>query len=338
MTGTKAFGVLQTVDNLAIRAHSCSDGWSTTFSPQKVPIVRGKTYWVNLHLDGINGKCYVAVFDPDDGFNQVGVTCIAESTAGNQISTNYFHFGRCSSHGDSPNNDTNGYVSHILIDYTNAAFPLLPDGTSDDTPPANISSVNDGTGSDIDTTYSTSQLSANWSSSSDSESGISSYKYAIGTTAGGTDVVGWTDNSGFTSVTETRLSLTVGMRYYFTVKAVNGIGLESIPTNSDGILITSSPPIIPPRQELDLKVYPHPYIFTEHNSMTFSMNGTTGGTVGIYTISGKLVKKLQIGAGTSEVNWDVVNEEGNRIKNGIYIYIINGTEGNRKAGKLVISE
>jgi hypothetical protein len=39
----------------------------------------------------------------------------------------YAHFGRCSAHGDWPDNETVSYFDHILIDYTNAAFPLLPD-------------------------------------------------------------------------------------------------------------------------------------------------------------------------------------------------------------------
>jgi hyaluronate lyase len=98
----------------------------------------------------------------------------------------------------------------------------------DSTPPYNITSVNDGMGQDIDTTASTSQLSANWTESDDPESGILRYEYAIGTTAGGTDIVGWnsTSNGTVTDATESGLSLTVGVTYYFTVKAINGVLLR----------------------------------------------------------------------------------------------------------------
>ena len=62
----------------------------------------------------------------------------------------------------------------------------------DTTPPAPPANVRDGTGADISTTTSTTQLSANWDASTDNESGISGYQYAIGTTAGGTQTVNWT--------------------------------------------------------------------------------------------------------------------------------------------------
>ncbi len=113
---------------------------------------------------------------------------------------------------------------------------------SDSTPPSDIADVYDGTGSDIDVTGSTTQLSANWTGSSDPESGIAKYWYAIGTTAGATDVVSWTNNGTNTSVTKTGLSLSHGQQYFFTVKAENGMGLESGATNSDGATVDSTPP------------------------------------------------------------------------------------------------
>jgi hypothetical protein len=206
----------------------------------------------------------------------------------------------------------------------------------DTTPPTNISSVNDGTtgsGGDIDSTSLTTELSANWTASTDSESGISRYKYAIATTAGGTDVVGWTSTSNgtVTSVTRTELTLTVGTKYYFTVKAVNGVGLESSSANSDGQIVIEQSEDKP-----DVKIYPNPLVISEGVRITFSVSGTTGSEVKIYTISGKLVKKLLMGGGESEVNWDVLNEEGNSIIAGLYIYTITGAKGNRKTGKILI--
>ncbi len=69
------------------------------------------------------------------------------------------------------------------------------------------------------------QLAASWTSN-DPESGISGYQYAIGTTAGGTDI------RPFTSVTQnsilvTGLTLRTGITYYFAVKAINRAGLVS---------------------------------------------------------------------------------------------------------------
>jgi PKD repeat protein/N-acetyl-anhydromuramyl-L-alanine amidase AmpD len=99
--------------------------------------------------------------------------------------------------------------------------------------------VSDGTGADKDTTNSLTTLSANWGASSDANSGIAKYWYAIGTTAGATNVVAWTDNLLNTSVTKTGLSLTPGQTYYFSIKSVNGAGLNSI-CNSDGITVNSA--------------------------------------------------------------------------------------------------
>ena len=38
----------------------------------------GKPYWVNLHFDGDAGTVSGAVFDPANGFAQVGTTMVAQ--------------------------------------------------------------------------------------------------------------------------------------------------------------------------------------------------------------------------------------------------------------------
>jgi hypothetical protein len=119
---------------------------------------------------------------------------------------------------------------------------------TDITPPSTVT-VNDGTGADLDYTNSTSQLSANWTASTDNECSISYYKYAIGTTAGGTNTLGWTSLGNVRTVTKTGLSLSAGTTYYFSVKAANTQGLESVPGNSDGICVSGTgvvqnPPVV----------------------------------------------------------------------------------------------
>jgi hypothetical protein len=202
---------------------------------------------------------------------------------------------------------------------------------ADTTPPSDISWVNDGTtGSDIDSAFSTSELSANWAASSDPESSIAKYWYAIGTTPGGTDTAGWTEGTA-TSVTRTGLSLSMGTVYYFTVKAENGEGLQSLSaTNSDGQEVETSVDKPFP----NLKVYPNPLILSEGGQITFSVGAAAGGEIKIYTISGKLVKKLEIGAG--ETFWSGENKEGETIAQGIYIYVLTDEAGNSRTGKLNI--
>jgi hypothetical protein len=234
----------------------------------------------------------------------------------------------------------NAYYPYTPLAYPHPLVSGEEPPPQDTTPPSDIASVNDGTGGDIDSTVSTTQLSANWTAATDGESSISKYWYAIGTTAGGTQTLAWTSTSNgtVTSVIKTGLTLTVGTKYYFTVKAENGVSLQSNSTSSDGqLVVTGGGGTLPEEDELDVKVYPNPYILSGSNSMTFSINGTTGGEVRIYTVSGKLVRKLDIGAGESAVNWNAANESGNPIKSGMYVYIISDGNEKKKTGKVIIS-
>ena len=118
--------------------------------------------------------------------------------------------------------------------------------TTDVTPPSTPPAVRDGVGADISTTSSTTQLSANWDASTDNESGISGYQYAIGTSAGGTQTVNWTSLGNVTTVTKSGLTLSVGQTYYFSVQAVNGVGLTGSATNSNGqTVVDTTPPSAP---------------------------------------------------------------------------------------------
>lgn len=130
----------------------------------------------------------------------------------------------------------------------NTGFAVSDNGTilgmGDATPPSDIAYVHDGISDDIQFTNSSDTLSANWASSSDSETGIAKYYYAIGTTSGATDVLNWTDNGTATTVTKTGLMLTHGATYYFSAKVENGGGLQSGITSSDGQLAYFIPPAL----------------------------------------------------------------------------------------------
>jgi ligand-binding sensor domain-containing protein len=112
--------------------------------------------------------------------------------------------------------------------------------TTETTPPTTPVVTDDGT-----TTTSTSQLHATWSTT-DAESGIADCQYAIGSASGGTDIVGWTSVGTNTQVTKTGLSLVVGTKYYFAVKAKNGVGLWSAVGVSDGMAVVAPADTTPP--------------------------------------------------------------------------------------------
>lgn len=93
----------------------------------------------------------------------------------------------------------------------------------------------------LDETYttSTSSLRANWSSN-DPESGVIEYSYAIGTTPGGSDIADWTSTGLATEVRRDGLSLALGSKYYFSVKAKNGFDMWSDVGISLGVTVVSS--------------------------------------------------------------------------------------------------
>jgi PKD repeat protein len=107
------------------------------------------------------------------------------------------------------------------------------------TAPNAVPNLKDGAiaGSDIATQPYTTKISANWNSSTDPHSAISRYWYAVGTSAGATDIVNWTDNWTDTSFTHLGLQLTAGSTYYTSVKAENGAGLINTEVSSNGVTV-----------------------------------------------------------------------------------------------------
>ncbi len=103
-----------------------------------------------------------------------------------------------------------------------------------------IGTVNDGTGADSDLTNTSTQLSANWTVSD--TTGVDHYEYAIGTTSGGTEVLGYTSTGLSTSVTKTGLTLTSGTTYYIAVRSINAADEVIASGVSDGITVDTTAP------------------------------------------------------------------------------------------------
>lgn len=128
LEGISVFSVLQIGGEDAagpyLRAHSRIADGTSTLSPDRIKVVAGKTYWLNLHYDGPAGITRVAAFDPDNGFIRVGPILVADSVADAGIQ--YFSCGRCDTHGDNPDCTTHSYIDNIIVDFTNGMFPLVP--------------------------------------------------------------------------------------------------------------------------------------------------------------------------------------------------------------------
>ena len=136
-------------------------------------------------------------------------------------------------------------IKSIVIDQANN-FSLI-DGLNvniDWTNPSAVGFINDGISADVDTVTTNTQLTSNWQAAIDVNSGISTYLLALGSSIGDSDIVGFTQVGNVLNHTFSGLNLNYGNTYYFTVKAINGAGLTSLSTTSDGVYI-KSPNAIP---------------------------------------------------------------------------------------------
>lgn len=96
-------------------------------------------------------------------------------------------------------------------------------------------SINDGTTS----TSLTQTPSLSWSAATDAHSGVSHYELAIGTSAGGTQVLAWTNISNVLTYQRSGLSLSNGQTYYASVRAVDAAGNTSTALNGDGWAVST---------------------------------------------------------------------------------------------------
>ena len=101
--------------------------------------------------------------------------------------------------------------------------------------------VRDGNGADIDFSGSLSDADMNWEALIVP---VDHYEAALGTTVGGSDIVGWTNVNLATSHGFTGLSLSNGTTYYCSVKAFDPTLTEIAVFSSDGFAPAVSPDII----------------------------------------------------------------------------------------------
>ncbi len=148
--------------------------------------------------------------------------------------------------------------------------------------------VYDGTSVGVDTTFATSSLSAlsaNWASFNSDVSGLARYDYSIGTTAGGTDIKAWTDNTTSTSVTATGLTLQTSQMYYVNVRAVDNAGNVQSAVSSNGQLVSPSISfaITPASATFNNLNAGNSYTDTEVATLTTSTNAYNGYVIRAFT-------------------------------------------------------
>jgi PKD repeat protein len=138
-----------------------------------------------------------------------------------------------------------GRIKSIVQDSaTNLSALDFEDVFVDWTAPIAPTYVHDGTGADITTTTNNNLIEANWDAGSDPHSDVARYWVSVGSSAGATNVVNWTDNYWNTSFALNGLNLAQGTTYYVNVRVENGAGLISSVISSNGQLVV--PPTDPP--------------------------------------------------------------------------------------------
>jgi hypothetical protein len=184
----------------------------------------------------------------------------------------------------NPNPSTpSGKIKSIVDDNANNISTIAQQLINVDwTPPTNYQ-INDGVALDIDTTYVNTQLDANWNAATDINSGVVSYSYAIGTTPGDSDVVGWTNNGLNTTFSASSLSLTNLQDYYTSVRSVNAAGIDTT-VISNGVWVVL-PTGINNIENTLFVVYPNP----TNNSINVVFDDSQKRELSIVNIAGQTI-------------------------------------------------
>lgn len=187
------------------------------------------------------------------------------------------------------------------------------------TPPSSAN-VLDGTTADIDTSYSLTQLSANWNVCTDTNSNVVRYWYSIGTTAGATDVVNWTDNLSGTNVTRNGLALTTNQLYYFNIRSEDGAGLQSPVTSSDGQIVLLATSVQESETDNMVKIFPNP--FSNFTTLSYDLENESKIQITLNDLMGKqlILQSEQYQAkGNHQL---LLNKEELKLAQGLYLLSI----------------
>ncbi|MCK5240831.1 fibronectin type III domain-containing protein [bacterium] len=99
--------------------------------------------------------------------------------------------------------------------------------------------------------------------------------------------------------------------------------------------ITSTATISIPLNLDKVRVYPQPWRPDHYGNLPITFDRLTpGSTIKIFTIAGDLVKIIK--SEGESVYWDIANNAGSQVSQGIYIYLITNDKGQQRRGKLAI--
>ncbi|MFA6449986.1 MAG: hypothetical protein WCX65_10975, partial [bacterium] len=214
--------------------------------------------------------------------------CVAHTTPANCDALNWTDVGNVTSYTATGLSLVQGDDYFIRVKARNNAGNFGAPNNSDG---VTIDSLKPGTPVVTDDgafTNDTTKLHATWTAAP-GISGIKEYQFAIGTSAGATDVLGWTTNGLNTTVTR-NVTLTPGSNYFISVKGLSSADVWSLAGNSDGILIDTTPPTC---AVAPLSAYQGSNSF----SVSWSSSDAGAGIANLYYI------QFKDGAGGNWSNW-----------------------------------
>lgn len=223
-----------------------------------------------------------------------------------------------------------GKINSITKDNANNLSGIATQTLNIDwTKPIASNIIKDGAAADIDTTFVGSQLDLNYSAAKDTNSGVNTYYYAIGTTAGSQNITAWTSNALNLSATKTGLSLINSQKYFIMVKATNGAGLMSDSTVCDGVIYLMSTDIEQNNALQQLSIYPNP----ANEKATISIVSMTNERLdyALVDVNGKLIEQKELSV-VSGINTLEINIHPLHLSTGVYFIklLSNGKESVRK--------
>jgi N-acetyl-anhydromuramyl-L-alanine amidase AmpD len=220
-----------------------------------------------------------------------------------------------------------GRVKSIVADTAgNLSAISYQDINVDWTAPTAILTVDDSLGSDIDLLTVNTDLWGDWTPSSDTNSGLARYWFAIGTTPCDSNVITWTNNWGYDTAHVTNMTLFTGQMYYFSVRAENGAGLVTPCYSSDGVLVDLTTGVFNSESgSITAGTYPVPA--SEFTILNYNLATNTDVIIELYSSNGQkaeLYNGMQL-SGTHQLQ---LNKDDLSLSAGYY-FIVVSTENDR---------
>ena len=143
-------------------------------------------------------------------------------------------------------------------------------------------------------------------------------------------------------------SKNIGSGYFYLTDGtteLQGLGIESLGninmSGGDYDINVNGDNSTPSKLENDLEnahCYPNPYKPNSgmgHMNITFS-HVTSHIQVKIFSVAGELVYSTEADTPTGELAWDVVNNYGQKLASGVFVYLITDNKGHKKIGKFAV--